>query len=145
MLVGWQANLVFGVSTVVAIVLLAVLNHQGVLVSTIPAPPATINSYAIVYALLLGAVCVISCVNACSHERALRRMADQAVAVAAQNEQLAAQGALVQQQAAALEQHRAQLEHEVAGRTTALSTALAELLHERRRAARAAKSARADR
>lgn len=127
MLVGWQANLFFGASAVTAIVGLAVLNHQGVLVSTIPAPPAMINTYAIVYALLLGAVCVISCVNARSHERALRQMGDQAVAVAAQNDQLRSQGALVQEQSAALEQHRARLEHEVGERTAALEAALAEL------------------
>jgi rsbT co-antagonist protein RsbR len=129
MLVRWRFNLIFGIVAILMVLLLAVLSDQGILAySSAAAPSASaIYSRAIVYMLLLGVVCLIACINARSHQQALRQMAAQSTAVRTQTEQLIAQGALVQRQAAELEQHRARLEHEVAERTADLSRALAEL------------------
>lgn len=91
-------------------------------------PRATnIANITIVYGLLLGFMTVLCYANTRSHEQALRRMAGQANAAAAQNERLASQQLQLAHQAAELAQQRELLETEVQQRTAELQSALTEL------------------
>jgi anti-anti-sigma regulatory factor len=117
-------SLLLGGLIFASLVLLAWLTLTG---QAIPAQQTNVINITIVYGLLLGFMGVLCYANTRSHERAIRRMAEQTVAVAAQNEQLTSQQVLLGQQSAELAQQRELLEIEVQKRTAELQAALHEL------------------